>query len=189
MSTQDSFLFLASEFHFGHFFFSRINAILFFKNFLVYSWLLGCWLLLLYNGRKGLGPPSNAERPPLTSASYPMFSPPLRFSSSLPHNSRNKAFATTVDLLARSKKHLCRRVSRGIFCFCIEEMIARAMWTNSSIGSTVDPRKDVSQTRQFIAAFIPCFNIPSEPFGVSAHWEVVPRITPSLHNTVTSYAR
>jgi hypothetical protein len=39
LSLQDSFLFLASEFHFGHFFFSRIYSNKY-LNILLYSWLL-----------------------------------------------------------------------------------------------------------------------------------------------------
>jgi len=37
---QSSFLFLASEFHFGHFFFPRINSFFFKKTFCFISWLL-----------------------------------------------------------------------------------------------------------------------------------------------------
>ena len=115
---QSSFLFLASEFHFGHFFFPRINSFFLRKHFALF---LGCWLLVnatVQWSETSRSTFTDLQTPgwqPLTSASYPMFSPPLGFSSSLSstHNTRNRAFATRPT--PRSKKHLCRRLSRGMF--------------------------------------------------------------------------
>ena len=115
---QGSFLFLASEFHFGHFFFPRINSIFFFKK--TFCFILGCWLLVnatVQWSETSRSTFTDLQTPgwqPLTSASYPMFSPPLGFSSSLspPTTPETGRFSRPTP---RSKKHLCRWLSRGMF--------------------------------------------------------------------------
>jgi len=84
------------------------------------------------------------------------------------HNIRNKAFATSSPAVQQSSTEeasLPTGVAWNV-CFCIAELIARAMWTNPSIGSTVVCRKDVSQTRATQAVhrgFHPVFHFPSLP--------------------------